>query len=113
MIKQSERVENDGPRVVGLHAGAGGFLCAANMLGMNVVGNVSNWPRFYNESVDLSLHTRTVRYDGQDDDIPVRYLNKLGQIDIICGNPPCQGFSQMVKAGTDRGEMLNEFFVQF
>lgn len=103
----------EAPRVVGLAAGAGGMLAAANMLGMNVVGNASNWERHYSTSVDVSLHIQSFLYKGLETALVKKYLDRLGKIDILCGNPPCQGFSLMSRAGAERQDFLNQHFVHF
>lgn len=80
------------PRVLDLFAGAGGFSLGFKAAGFNVVGasEIDEWAsdtirtNFPEENV-LSGDIRAISEDG--------FRSSFGDVDVIIGGPPCQGFS--------------------
>jgi DNA (cytosine-5)-methyltransferase 1 len=102
------------PRVVDLYAGAGGLSLGFEQAGFDVVAVVEFDPihcathefNFPKTSV-ICADTRTVTGDNILEVIGL----KKGELDVLVGGPPCQGFSLMGKRALDdpRNELVSEF----
>ncbi len=108
-----------GLTAVDLFAGAGGFTLAAQNLGIDVLAAVENDPHACD----------TYRNNLAQDDCPklypedIRSLNpktlmddlglQPGDVGILMGGPPCQGFSRQRIKGAGVGDPRNELILRY
>lgn len=105
------------PTVVDLFSGCGGMSWGLHLAGFDVRAAVDEWPRAL-ETFSIN-HPSAFTYDG---DIrlldPARVLADIGlgpgQLDVLIGGPPCQGFSKNVVArhrflDDPRNQLYKEF----
>ncbi|MEM2619361.1 MAG: DNA cytosine methyltransferase [Candidatus Hadarchaeales archaeon] len=96
-------------RVLDLFCGAGGLSLGFAMAGFKIVGGIDNWsaaaetfsrnhnaPCLKADITHLSAH---------------HLLREFGDIDVLVGGPPCQGFSTAGKRALDdpRNKLVGEF----
>lgn len=101
------------PRVIDLFSGVGGLSLGFEMVGFKIV--IANE---FDESIAASYklnHKKTKMVVG---DITSLDLNEVfgeykGQVDVVIGGPPCQGFSQKGKRKTihDERNFLFKYYV--
>lgn len=113
------RSSGDELRAVALFAGCGGMALGFQEGGFEVVGHVE-----LNDAARAVFEHNFVRSEriGTDisavsDDALRCFAKKVGEIDVICGGPPCQGFSLTGKRDVydPRNQLYKEFarFVRF
>ncbi|ETB64144.1 MAG: Cytosine-specific methyltransferase [Parcubacteria bacterium RAAC4_OD1_1] len=79
-------------KVLDLFSGVGGLSYGFKMAGFNIAGAI-DFEKSFVESMKKN-HSHTEVFWGDIRDIePEKVKNKIGNIDIIVGGPPCQGFS--------------------
>lgn len=87
MVKKDSKL-----KVLDLFSGVGGLSYGFIMAGFDVVGAVE-YDEFIAKSMKMN-HKNTEMFIGDIRKInPELIKNKIGNIDIIVGGPPCQGFS--------------------
>ena len=109
-------------KAIDLFSGAGGFSLAAHNLGINVLAAVeldSNACKTYQKNLieDRKQNTHVINEDILEMS-PVDLLSRLslakGELDLLIGGPPCQGFSshRINDAGVDdpRNKLLLRYF---
>lgn len=80
---------------IGLFSGCGGLDLGFSAAGVDVVGHVEIWDaanKIYEQNFPESKLLGTDITDITDSDIK-KWKKEFGEIDIIVGGPPCQGFS--------------------
>ena len=107
-----KRRAGGGIKLVDLFSGGGGFSLGAHQAGFKVVAAFDNDPILassypFNFPGTRVLLEDVARLDGE----AVRRAAG-GQVDGICGGPPCQGFSSIGKRHPDdpRRQLLGHFF---
>lgn len=109
--------------VIDLFAGAGGFSLAAKNLGMNILAAVENdkWARetYSKNFIDNKDKSLCPKLYGDITEIDPKEFKKelglsVGQLDVLLGGPPCQGFSthRINDSGVDdpRNLLLESYF---
>lgn len=98
------------PKVVDMFCGAGGMSLGMEAAGCDVVVAVDIDPvhcvtHHYNFPDTKTICADVRLINGQD------IVERFGQIDIVCGGPPCQGFSSIGKRKDDdpRNDLVMEF----
>jgi DNA (cytosine-5)-methyltransferase 1 len=92
--------EHDAPHCLDLFSGIGGLSLGLERAGLRCLGGIDHWPdaqaTFESNLHPLRCHlsdlTRTTV-----DEIEAFFDVEVGQIDIVSGGPPCQGFSTVGK----------------
>ncbi len=114
VIEQEEIEANDAaPKAIALFAGIGGMSLGLKQAGFNVVGHVE----FDKPVRDIyEKNFKKSRYLGSDiRDVSSKEVSKwkeeFGEIEILAGGPPCQGFSLAGKRNVfdPRNQLFNEF----
>jgi len=103
------------PKLIDLFCGCGGMSLGAARAGFNVVAGIDydqralaahtlNFPNAAHLNFDLSFTSGA--------DILSALDLKVGDIDVVAGGPPCQGFSHMGHRDTSdsRNQLLHDFF---
>jgi DNA (cytosine-5)-methyltransferase 1 len=103
------------PKLLDLFCGAGGMSLGAARAGFNLVAGVDfdgkalsahslNFPNSKHLQLDISkiLNSEILPLIGE----------QAGQVDVIVGGPPCQGFSSIGKRDLDdtRNQLISHFF---
>ncbi len=111
-------------RAIDLFAGAGGLTLAAQQLGIRVLAAVEN----YSHACDTyernfvfrrrrDSRPRLYREDILNRDLPGRILSELslgpGEVDILMGGPPCQGYSTHRINGSGIGDPRNDLLIRY
>jgi DNA (cytosine-5)-methyltransferase 1 len=108
------------PKAIDLFSGCGGLTLGLKQAGFQVVGAIENDPlavETYKEN-----HGRVLVWNEDIRKIPARKLMsrlnlKRGQLDLLAGCPPCQGFSTMTtlngRIGQEKQNDLVFEFVRF
>lgn len=104
-------------QVIDLFSGCGGLSLGFSQAGFKVVLGVDNWQD--------SLETFKINHNGaktenadlfncKPEDIALKFGFKPGDIDVVVGGPPCQGFSISGKRLVDDPRnVLYKFFIGF
>ena len=107
-VKESSHLKG-----IGLFSGCGGLDLGFEAAGVNIVGHVEIWDaanEIYAENFpDSELLEKDIN-DITDEDID-KWNEKFGQIDIIVGGPPCQGFSLAGKR--DPEDIRSQLYKQY
>ncbi len=103
--------------VIDLFCGCGGLSEGFRLAGYNIVGGIDsnesaintfnhNFEKAKGSCFDLSIMT---------DEMIEEYLEQLGEIDVIIGGPPCQGFSaaNRYKLENEEDDPRNKLFFEF
>lgn len=108
----ASRVGNS-PKAISLFSGCGGMTLGFQSAGFDVVGHVE-----INESANKIFEANFPSCDllGTDiekvsDDIVKGWIRKYGQIDVVVGGPPCQGFSLAGKR--DPNDARSQLYKQY
>jgi DNA (cytosine-5)-methyltransferase 1 len=106
---------NDSPKVVDLFCGCGGLSCGLRWAGFEVLAGVDVEPNYIctfgrNFGQQASLTTDLASTPAQD--FAKQLLLKPGQLDLLAGGPPCQGFSKNVPRKHRRRESANNLLVK-
>ena len=86
-------------RAVDLFCGAGGISAGLQAAGFEVIGGIDSNPRFLQTFALNFPHAKALEADlsGTDPESVAAELGlKPGELDLLAGGPPCQGFSKNV-----------------
>lgn len=104
---------SDLPTVLDLFAGAGGTSLGFQQAGYRIIGAVEMDTSAAN-TYERNLRAPVKRVDIRELDIPA-YRKELqlgaGDLDVLIGCPPCQGFSRM-RNGQGEGDERNNLFLR-
>lgn len=98
---------------IGLFSGCGGLDFGFEAAGVDIVGHVEIWDaanEIYNQNIAGSALLKKDINDITEDDL-IEWKEKYGEIDIIVGGPPCQGFSLAGKR--DPEDIRNQLYKQY
>lgn len=98
---------------ISLFSGCGGLDLGFEAAGVQIVGHVEIWDaanKIYEQNFPNSALLKEDINDITDEDIQ-QWKNQFGQIDIIVGGPPCQGFSLAGKR--DPEDIRNQLYKQY
>ena len=87
--------KNNAPKAIALFSGCGGLSLGFASEGFNFVGHIEieqSANKIYSDNFPESQLLGTDISDISDDDIH-KWISEYGNIDILVGGPPCQGFS--------------------
>ena len=100
-------------RVLDLFSGAGGMSLGFEMAGFEIICAVDNWEDALKTIKHNSPSTQTVSMDLSNKTSISDFCGELGQVDVVIGGPPCQGFSIAGKRNPeDERNRLYEGFVE-
>lgn len=89
------------PAVLDLFAGCGGMSWGLHLDGFRVIGAIDEWrdalATFEHNHPDAEILECDIR-DLEVEDVLSRLGLKRGELDVLVGGPPCQGFSKNVPA---------------
>jgi DNA (cytosine-5)-methyltransferase 1 len=112
--RANSNVKNNSPKGIALFSGCGGLSLGFEAAGFNLVGHLDieeSANRIYKANFPNSDLLGTDICNITDEQIH-SWLNKYGDIDIIIGGPPCQGFSLAGKRDpTDMRNQLYKYYV--
>lgn len=99
--------------VLDLFCGAGGLSCGFRSAGFNIYGGV--------DFDKAALNTHKENFDtnfeicGDISQITNDVIKEklVGNIDLIIGGPPCQGFSAANRQGNEKDDMRNKLFYEY
>lgn len=98
-------------RVLDLFCGCGGMSKGLEDAGLNIVAGIDIWDKAidsYSQNFNhLAVCTDISKLTPEEFD--VKY--KIGEIDIIVGGPPCQGFS--IAGKRDKNDPRNSLFMEY
>ena len=102
------------PRVIDLFAGVGGLSLGFEQAGFNVVLANEYDPEIASAYQMNHPHTQMIVGDITSLDLEETFGKLAGQIDVIIGGPPCQGFSQKGQRKTihDSRNFLFKYYVK-
>ena len=102
------------PRVIDLFAGVGGLSLGFEQAGFNVVLANEYDPEIASAYQMNHPHTQMIVGDITSLDLEEMFGKLAGQIDVIIGGPPCQGFSQKGQRKTihDSRNFLFKYYVK-
>lgn len=98
---------------IGLFSGCGGLDLGFEAAGVDIVGHVEIWDaanKIYEENFPDSRLLQTDINNITDEDL-VKWKKEFGDIDIIVGGPPCQGFSLAGKRDPD--DIRSQLYKQY
>lgn len=89
------------PTVLDLFSGCGGMSWGLYKAGFQVLGAIDNWPVALRTFAHN--HPESTVFDGDIRDLSAEAVMadlglELGELDVLVGGPPCQGFSKNVPA---------------
>ena len=100
-------------KVISLFSGGGGFSLGFSWAGFKILGFLelkTTFRRIYrqnfSQTVELGADIRKIN-----DEIILEWKNKFGEIDVVIGGPPCQGFSLSGKR--DVSDSRNNLFKSY
>jgi DNA (cytosine-5)-methyltransferase 1 len=103
------------PRVIDLFCGCGGISEGFRLAGFDIIGGL-DFNKDAVETFDRNFeNARGIFADIQDvknEDIPFLF-DLLGDIDVIVGGPPCQGFSSANRWQKEMADPRNKLFYEF
>lgn len=103
----------DAPTAIALFSGCGGMSLGFAAEGFNLVGHVEieeSANKIYADNFEGSELIGTDICKIKDEEIEA-WKNKYGEIDVIIGGPPCQGFSLAGKR--DPNDIRNELYMYY
>ena len=103
------------PTCLDLFCGAGGLSCGFESAGYNVLAGIDFWKDALVTYSANHKHSQAIQADMKSLD-PEDVMSKIGcsTVDVICGGPPCQGFSIAGKRIVDdERNTLYKSFVKF
>jgi DNA (cytosine-5)-methyltransferase 1 len=98
---------------IGLFSGCGGLDLGFEAAGIDIIGHVEIWDaanKIYAENFPNSRLLKEDINDVTEDDIS-SWKKEFGEVEIIVGGPPCQGFSLAGKR--DPEDMRNQLYQQY
>lgn len=99
-------------KVLDLFCGAGGLSYGFQLAGFQIVGGVE-WNPAAMETHKNNFHSK-FEFCGNISDISdEEILNKLNEVDVIIGGPPCQGFSSANRHEKEADDPRNKLFFQY
>ena len=105
-----KNIKNGRPKCIDLFCGAGGMSLGFEEAGFDVVAGAEIDPVHANVHVYNFPDCKVFREDiaqlkGQD------FIDEVGEIDVVIGGPPCQGFSLIGKR--DENDSRNQLVMEF
>lgn len=113
LYKKAEESGSQTFKGIGLFSGCGGLDLGFEAAGFNIVGHVEIWDaanKIYAENFPNSKLLKEDINDVTDEDIST-WKNEFGEVDIIVGGPPCQGFSLAGKRNPE--DIRNQLYQQY
>jgi DNA (cytosine-5)-methyltransferase 1 len=106
---------------IDLFAGAGGFSLAAHSVGFNLLAAIEfdvNAANTYHKNLVQKLGTNTQVFAQDINSVDVDGLMKYqglkqGELDLLLGGPPCQGFSSHRINDAGKGDPRNELLLRY
>ena len=80
------------PKVLDLFAGCGGFSCGLEMAGFEIVAAIDNWNDALKTFEKNHSSVKVLNIDLINPNAS-QLKNEIGEVDLVIGGPPCQGFS--------------------
>ena len=112
-VKQSEKNSKRGPKAIALFSGCGGVSLGFKSAGFNVVGFVEIeesarkiYSANFKDAECLGTDIRKVKKSEIE-----KWKQKFGHISVLCGGPPCQGFSLAGKR--DSNDSRNQLYQNY
>ena len=99
-------------KVLDLFCGAGGLSLGFQMAGFDIVGGID----FDKAAIDThkANFKNTIDYCGDIKDITDKEIKKnYGEVDLIIGGPPCQGFSSANRRILKENDEKNKLFFEY
>lgn len=109
-VKNAEEISKGGPKAIALFAGCGGMSLGFKGAGFDVVGYVEiekSAREIYASNFKNAECLGTDVCEISDDQIK-SWKKKFGHISVLCGGPPCQGFSLAGKR--DKNDARNQLY---
>jgi DNA (cytosine-5)-methyltransferase 1 len=107
------QAKGSAPKAVALFAGCGGMSLGFKWAGFDVKGFIEiedSARKIYKENFPNALELGTDILKLTDDQIK-NWSNSIGAIDVLCGGPPCQGFSLAGKR--DENDYRNKLYKEY
>lgn len=107
-------IESSKPKVIDLFAGVGGMSLGFEQAGFNVV-LANEWDSFVARAYKKNFpNTEVIVKDITKLDLQKQFGKYSGEIDVVVGGPPCQGFSQKGKrmSVNDSRNFLFKYYVE-
>lgn len=113
LYQKASRTKPGRVKGIGLFSGCGGLDLGFAAAGTDMVGHVEIWDaanRIYAENFKNSVLLKKDINEVLPEDLEA-WTTKFGEIDIIIGGPPCQGFSLAGKRNPD--DCRNQLYQQY
>lgn len=113
LYKKAKEQKTGRLKGIGLFSGCGGLDLGFEAAGVDIVGHVEIWDaanKIYEENFPDSKLLHKDINDVTDDDLH-KWKKEFGDIDIIVGGPPCQGFSLAGKRDPD--DVRSQLYKQY
>lgn len=98
------------PTVLDLYAGAGGMSMGFKSAGFNLIGAVEV-DRWAADTYEFNFAVPVLR--KRVSELNESEFSSLGNVDVVCGGPPCQGFSISAKGRTLKHDIRNDEVFHF
>lgn len=111
--KINKKSDSNAPKAISLFSGCGGLDAGFKSAGFNIIGHVEieeSARKIYEANFPKSIELGTDVCEIKDEDIK-SWITKFGQIDILIGGPPCQGFSLAGKR--DPSDIRNQLYKEY